>query len=406
MTEHSGEIAVTIVMPCLNEMDSLGYCIERAKQALQEIETRYQLRGEILISDNGSTDGSQGFAESKGAVVEHCTEKGYGNALRWGLSHAKGKYLIMADADGSYDFLQSPDMISKLLEGFDVCMGSRFLGEILPGAMPWKNRYLGNPILTGILNLFFRTGVSDAHCGLRAFTKEAIEKIAPTSNGMEFASELVIKAKMLGLSQTELPITLSPDKRDREPHLRPWRDGWRHLRYLIMLSPTWLFFLPALLTGLVGIGLFTALLVLDDTPGQVVTVFNLKVGDHWAIIAGGLINISHLSLVMGIAMVMEGIKSKYRRAQDYPTIIFKLCRLEYMLLLGTFSILVGLGILIYTLNVWSTNNFGGLHMIREMVLATTLCVVGVQNIFCGFLLSSLADNTNLIDAIEDLEALR
>ncbi|MEL7486502.1 MAG: glycosyltransferase family 2 protein, partial [Pseudomonadota bacterium] len=236
-----GTVDVSIVMPCLNETLSLPHCIANAKDALAQIKAQYGLEGEIVIADNGSTDGSQRLATSLGARVAPVRERGYGAALIGGAKAAAGRFILMGDCDGSYNFTEGVPMIGKLNEGYAVCMGSRFDGGIAPGAMPWKNRYIGNPVLTGILNLFFRTGVNDAHCGLRAITKEAFETLNLSGSGMEFASEMVIKAALKKLPMTQAPATLSKDLRDRPPHLRPWRDGWRHLRYLLMLSPTWLF---------------------------------------------------------------------------------------------------------------------------------------------------------------------
>ena len=210
------------------------------------IQARFGLSGEIVVADNGSTDGSQAIAAAHGARVVAVVDRGYGAALIGGGHAANGKYVVFGDADGSYDFRECVPMVEALIGGADLCMGSRFKGGIAPGAMPWKNRYIGNPVLTGILNLMYRAGISDAHCGLRAVTKDAFGRLRLTGSGMEFASEMVIKAALQRLNIAEVPATLSPDLRDREPHLRPWRDGWRHLRYLLMLSPTWIFTVPAM----------------------------------------------------------------------------------------------------------------------------------------------------------------
>ena len=224
-TADGGEIDVTIVMPCLNETQSLPHCIGNALDALARLRAELGLTGEIVIADNGSTDGSQALAAELGARVVPVARRGYGAALIGGCEAAFGRLIMMGDCDGSYDFTEGVTMIAKLEEGYDLCMGSRFKGGIAPGAMPWKNRYIGNPALTGILALFFRSGISDAHCGLRAIRKEAFERLKLTGSGMEFASEMVIKAALLKLKMTEVPATLSPDLRARPPHLRPWRDG-------------------------------------------------------------------------------------------------------------------------------------------------------------------------------------
>ncbi|WP_237229958.1 glycosyltransferase family 2 protein [Sphingobium sp. TKS] len=233
---EEGGVDVSIVMPCLDEVQCLPHCIANAQDALDQIAAEYGLTGEILVADNGSTDGSQALALSLGARVVPVAEKGYGAALIGGCRGAYGSYILMGDCDGSYDFTDGVKMIGRLLDGADLCMGSRFKGGIGPGAMPWKNRYIGNPALTAILNLFFRAGVEDAHCGLRAIRREACARLNLQSSGMEFASEMIIKASLHRLRIDEVPATLSPDLRMRAPHLRPWRDGWRHLRYLFMLT--------------------------------------------------------------------------------------------------------------------------------------------------------------------------
>ena len=216
---------VSIIMPCLNEMQSLPHCILNAREALAQIAARYGLTGEIVIADNGSTDGSQSLATSLGARVVTVARRGYGAALIGGGEGARGRYLLMGDADGSYNFCDGVAMVGRLTEGADLCIGSRFAGGIAPGAMPWKNRYIGNPALTGVLNLFFRSGIEDAHCGIRAITKQAFEACALSSSGMEFASEMVVKASLQKLRIDEVSATLSPDLRERAPHLRPWRPA-------------------------------------------------------------------------------------------------------------------------------------------------------------------------------------
>lgn len=221
---------VSIVLPCLNEAATLGACIARAQEALAILEARHGLSGEVVVADNGSTDGSRGIAMGLGARVVEVRDRGYGAALSGGFAAARGRFLVMGDSDCSYDFLECVGMVEALAGGAELCMGSRFKGRILPGAMPWKNRWIGNPALSAILRLLFRTGVSDAHCGLRALTRDAFERLRLTSAGMEFASEMVVKAALLGMRVAERPVTLSPDRRGRPPHLRPWRDGWRHLR--------------------------------------------------------------------------------------------------------------------------------------------------------------------------------
>ena len=235
-----GEIEVSVVIPCLNEEKTLPACIETAKSAMQKA----HISGEIIISDNGSTDQSVKVATAHGARVVHAPRKGYGNAIICGMRAAQGKFLVMGDADGSYNFNDIPKFISPLRDGVDFVMGSRMKGTIHPGAMPFLNRHLGTPVLTFLINLFFGPRISDVNCGMRALTKKAFDRLHLRAGGMEFASEMIIKASLSGLNIVEIPTSLFPDNRDRPPHLRPFRDGWRHLRFLLLFTPTWLFLIP------------------------------------------------------------------------------------------------------------------------------------------------------------------
>src|SRR5262249_43333474 len=240
-------------MPCLNEARTVGICVAKAKKTLESL----GIRGEVIVADNGSTDGSQDIAREAGARVVPVSRKGYGSALQGGIDAARGTFIIMGDADDSYDFTQLAPFVARLRQGDELVMGNRFKGGIKPGAMPWLHRYVGNPVLTGILNLFFRTPIGDAHCGLRAFRKDAYQRLGLTTTGMEFASEMVVKASLSRQKISEVPIILYPDGRDRPPHLRSFRDGWRHLRFLLLMCPCWLYLLPALLLGLAGAALLT-----------------------------------------------------------------------------------------------------------------------------------------------------
>jgi hypothetical protein len=390
------DVDVTIVLPCLNESKTLPASVATAMEALAMLRERHQLSGEVVVSDNGSTDGSQAVAEGLGARVVHCVRRGYGAALTHGVLQANGRYIVMGDADGSYDFREAVPMVEKLREGWDLCMGSRFKGEIKPGAMPWKNRRIGNPALTGLLNLFFRSGLSDTHSGLRAFTMAAFLRINPTSQGMEFASELVIKATLLGLSRTEVPITLYPDGRDRAPHLRPWRDGWRHLRYLVMLSPVWLCFVPALALGVLGLIILG--LVLAAPAGGVATVGRFWLGDHWAVLAGAFLAMAHQTVIMGLAVTLYGAREGYRLMTPTMRGVYWATRLEHMLLAGLACVAAGLGVVGYVVWAWRASGYGPLQMIREMVVASTLIVIGLQTSFGGFLLSVISGNEARFDA--------
>src|ERR1700677_635997 len=250
------DLTVTILMPCLNEAETLAFCVRQAVTALRD----NNVAGEVLVADNGSTDGSQQIATDEGARVVNVPTRGYGAALIAGIEAARGKYVLMADADASYHFEHLPRFLPKLDEGYDLVMGNRFSGSIEPGAMPPLHRYLGNPVLSSIGRIFFRIPVRDFHCGLRAFRRDPILALNLRTTGMEFASEMVVKSSLAGLRMTEVPTTLSPDGRSRPPHLRSWRDGWRHLRFLLLFSPRWLFFYPGLVTLAVGLALSAALL--------------------------------------------------------------------------------------------------------------------------------------------------
>src|SRR5580658_4231865 len=259
-------VELTILMPCLNEAETLARCVEKAKAGLEKA----KVRGEILVADNGSTDGSQAIAEKHGARVVAISEKGYGSALIGGTRAARGKWILMGDADDSYDFSQANRFVKKFQEGYELVMGCRQPsggGTISPGAMPWKNRWIGNPVLSFIGRLFFKGPAHDFHCGLRGFTKAAFDAMDLQTTGMEFASEMVIKATLKKMKITEVPVTLRKDGRSRPPHLKPWRDGWRHLRFMLLFSPRWLFLIPGFVMFVLGFDLAVALSVGDFQIG-------------------------------------------------------------------------------------------------------------------------------------------
>lgn len=251
MKDNTSNISIefSIVMPCLNEAKTLAECIRKAQQSFRQL----NINGEVIVADNGSNDGCPEIALSEGAEVVYIKEKGYGNALRGGISSARGRYILMGDADCSYDFSSISEFVEKLRDGYDLVMGNRFKGGILPGAMCPLHYYIGNPVLSGIGRLFFHSNIGDFHCGLRGFSRLAYDRIAPESEGMEFASELVVKASLLKLKTIEVPVVLYPDGRDRPPHLRSWSDGWRHLKLLLHYAPNWLFLYPAILMFILGV---------------------------------------------------------------------------------------------------------------------------------------------------------
>lgn len=377
-----GRPDVTIVMPCLNEADSLPHCMGNALDALAKLRTELGLAGEIVIADNGSTDGSQALASELGARVVPIATRGYGAALIGGCTAANGRYVIMGDCDGSYNFTEGVAMIAKLEEGYDLCMGNRFKGGIEPGAMPWKNRHIGNPALTGVLNLFFSSGIGDAHCGLRAIRKDAFLRLGLTGSGMEFASEMVIKAALLEIKMTEVPATLSRDLRDRAPHLRPWRDGWRHLRYLFMLSPTWVFGVPA------GIALLLATIILSVAGLNLVGAINVDYfGTSWTIAAGFLFTTGHLATLMTTATHLHGLRSGDRPIRGLLRRFPRAFTLETLLIAGLVMIGASFTAFVVIADYWSTKHFVALPHTLPLVLAAVLGATGAQTVFGGFLLA-------------------
>lgn len=381
-------VDVSIVIPCLNEAQSLEHCISNARTALFAIQQKYDLKGEIVIADNGSTDGSQAIANSNGARVVDVDKRGYGAALIGGMTSAKGRYLVMADADGSYNFLDCVSMIGRLQDGADICMGSRFLGGIKPGAMPWKNRYIGNPLLTGVLNLFFRSGIDDAHCGIRALTADAYRKLQLNSCGMEFASEMVIKASLLRLRMDQVPATLSPDLRDRPPHLRPWRDGWRHLRYLVMLSPTWAFGVPAI--AAMGAGVLILTLALLFQTGLVSGP--QRFGASWQIVGGFLFTCGHFAALMALAMHIHGVREGYRILRPSVRRLSNLITLETCIGGGLTMILVSMFGFATVVSNWSSGGYVALPSVLPLVLSAITGAVGLQTLLGGFVLAIVSGN--------------
>ncbi|WP_420382968.1 glycosyltransferase family 2 protein [Novosphingobium sp.] len=381
--EERFPLDISIVMPCLNEIQALPHCIGNARDALERIEHVYGLAGEIVIADNGSTDGSQSLAMSLGARVVSVSRKGYGAAIIGGFDQAYGKYLVMGDCDGSYDFIDAVAMIGRLLDGADLCIGSRFKGGVAPGAMPWKNRYIGNPALTGLLNLFFRTAIEDAHCGLRAITRDAYCAIGLQGQGMEFASEMIIKASLNDLRIDQVAATLSPDLRDRAPHLRPWRDGWRHLRYLFMLSPTWAFGVPAasMMGGGVAILLIAALYTVGIASG--VSPF----GVSWSIVGAFLITTGHFSALMALAAHFYGAAQGFRPLRSVFRRWEKILTLESALMVGGSMVAAAIVSFIAIVFWWGAHQFSALPTMLPLLVSVITGVVGMQTALGGLLLA-------------------
>lgn len=373
-------LELSIVMPCLNEARTLEVCIQKATNFLQ----RAGVHGEVIVADNGSTDGSVEIAKNMGAEVVHVAEKGYGSALMGGIAAARGKYIIMGDSDDSYDFLHLDAFLAKLREGYDLVVGNRFLGGIRPGAMPVLHRYVGNPVLSFLGNLFFRSNVGDFHCGLRGFRKDAFTALDLKTTGMEFASEMIVKASLHGLRMAEVPTVLHPDGRNRPSHLKTWRDGWRHLRFLLLYSPTWLFFYPGLFLTLVS------LLVL------------LTVALHPLQLGGLVLDIHTLAYAAFVCLVgLEAVtfyvvstEYAYRRGMlpvrpDMLSRVFRI-PLEYGIAAGLFLFLLGFAGALHSLLVWKAAHFKTLdptHVMRLVIPAGLLMASGMQVVFSSFLIS-------------------
>jgi glycosyltransferase involved in cell wall biosynthesis len=379
------ELTVTILMPCLNEAETLAFCVRQAVAALRD----NNVAGEVVVADNGSTDGSQKIATDEGARVVDVPVRGYGAALIAGIEAARGKYILMADADASYHFEHLPRFLPKLDEGYDLVMGNRFSGSIEPGAMPPLHRYLGNPVLSSIGRIFFRIPVRDFHCGLRAFRRDPILNLNLRTTGMEFASEMVVKSSLAGLRMTEVPTTLSPDGRSRPPHLRSWRDGWRHLRFLLLFSPRWLFLIPGVVTFFIGVILSLWLLPGPQTVGR--WTFDV---DTLTYSLGMVLIGAHIS-VFAVSARVFGTQEGFLPPNPKFERIFNYINLEVGLIFGCILLLIGFGILGYALHIWHGAGFGDLspqRMLRLTLPSATCFMLGVEAIFGSFFLSLLGMN--------------
>ncbi|MGL5939368.1 MAG: glycosyltransferase family 2 protein [Waterburya sp.] len=372
--ETASALEVSIIMPCLNEAETLAVCIKKAQRFIAENE----LAGEVIIADNGSNDGSQDIARRLNARVVNVPAKGYGSALKGGIEAARGKYIIMGDADDSYDFSSLNPFIKKLRNGYDLVMGNRFKGGIASGAMPFLHRYLGNPVLTGIGKLLFGSPCNDFHCGLRGFRKDAITSLELQTTGMEFASEMVVKATLHKMQITEVPTTLSPDGRSRPPHLNTWRDGWRHLRFLLMYSPRWLFFYPGIFLILAGL---LATLSLLPSP----KVHSLLYSSTAMTIGFQIVMFALFTKVFGIS---EGLLPEDRRLNK----LFNYLNLETGLIAGCILLVMGTAASVYAFGIWGQHNFGSLNPAETMPIVipgVTCLALGIQAIFSSFFLSIL-----------------
>jgi len=378
-------VELTVLMPCLNEAETLGRCVEKARAGI----AKSGVSGEVLIADNGSTDGSVEIAKQLGARVVPVAAKGYGSALRGGIEAARGKWIVMGDADDSYDFSAIAPFVEKLGTGADLVMGCRMPrggGTISPGAMPWKHRWIGNPILSAIGRSFFKCPAHDFHCGLRAFSKAAIERLNLRTTGMEFASEMVISATLQGLKLAEVPITLHKDGRSRPPHLRSWRDGWRHLRFMLLYSPRWLFLYPGLLLMLIGTA---AGIWLFPGPRRVGGVsFDI----HTLLYAVFAILLGFQSVIFGVFTKIFAMSEGLLPPDARMDRVFRVITLEVGLVVGILLLLLGFVGSLHAVHLWSTAMFGPLQpavTLRTILPSVLALMLGAQTVFSSFFLSVL-----------------
>jgi glycosyltransferase involved in cell wall biosynthesis len=382
--ETSGvEPELSVVMPCLNEAQTIGICVRKAQESF----ARIGIAGEVVVADNGSTDGSQQIAEELGARVVPVERRGYGAALTGGIAAARGRWVIMGDADDSYDFSKLEPFVDGLRQGYDLVAGNRFKGGIQPGAMPWLHKYLGNPMLSFIGRRLYGTPCGDIYCGLRGFDRQKIAALDIRSSGMEFAIEMIVKATMQGLRVTEVPTTLSPDAEGRTPHLNTWRDGWRSVRLLLLYSPKWLFLYPGLALLLLGIAGMAWLVPGDRAIGSVGFDVSTLLYFALAVIVG--FQALYYFLTARWYGIMEGLLPDdplIRRIVERPR------RLEWALLVGGVLITAGLGLSLYAVSRWNEAGFGPLDYpdtLRVVIPAATLICVGMQTVFAALFLGVL-----------------
>jgi glycosyltransferase involved in cell wall biosynthesis len=376
-------VDLSIVMPCLNEAASVADCVKQAREAL----AKYGIDGEVIVADNGSTDGSRELAASAGARVVPVPLRGYGSALLTGIASARGDYIVMGDADGSYDFFAIDKFLAKLREGYDLVMGNRFKGGVAPGAMPFLHRYLGNPVLSFLGRLFFSSEVGDFHSGLRGFRRSSILALDLRTTGMEFASEMVVKASVQGLRSTEVPVTLSPDKRDRPPHLRTWRDGWRHLRFLLLYSPRWLFLYPGAVLMVVG-----ALVLLWLLPGER-ALGSLRLDIHTLIYAAAAVVLGYQSVIFAVFTKTFAISEGLLPEDPRLTRLYRYVTLETGIVAGIVLVIFGLVLAATAIGIWQTQGFGPIvdvpRSLRVVIVSALAITLGAQTFFASFFLSVL-----------------
>ena len=381
--KSNDDIELTILMPCLNEAETLATCIDKANGYLQ----RSGVDGEVLIADNGSSDGSQEIAREHGARVADIPVKGYGAALMGGMEAARGRYVIMGDADDSYDFTSLDPFVERLRAGDDLVMGNRFRGGIEPGAMPPLHKYLGNPVLTWIGRVLFKSPIRDFHCGLRGFNRQSMIDLELQTTGMEFASEMVVKSTLADRRVSEVPTTLRKDGRSRPPHLRSWRDGWRHLRFLLIFSPRWLFLVPGVIALLIG-GIGTLALLFGPT-----TVAGVGFDVASQVYLSALAVVGYQALLFGILTKMYAEREGFRlpRSRSFAWLAER-TSLESLSLVGLALFLIGVGVLIVQVISWGSGGFGELDprdTLRVAIPGSLLLILGAQTIMAGLFLGIL-----------------
>lgn len=379
---ESNELELTILMPCLNEAETLEICIKKAKKSLEE----NNINGEVLIADNGSTDGSQEIAKRNGARVVNVERRGYGSALIDGTKAALGKYCIMGDADDSYDFSNIMPFVEKLREGYDLVMGNRFKGGIEKGAMPWSHKYIGTPVISFIGRLFYHSKIGDFNCGMRGYNRQAILNLGLKCTGMEYASEMIVQANLNNLKIVEIPTTLKKDGRSRPPHLKSFSDGWRHLKFLLLYSPKWLFLIPGLI--LVLIGLLGNIAFMFDN----IHIGSVVLGVHSRLYLGAMVVVGLQMIVFALFAKVYAINSGMHPKEDKMGQVLKKITLEKVLVLGIIFTIVGIALTIYAMVIWKKKSWGELNPTDVMPItipAVYLIIIGVQVAFTSFVIGVL-----------------
>jgi len=377
----TGAVEVSVVIPCLNEANSLGICVDKALRAFAEED----LSGEVIVADNGSTDGSIEIGVSRGARVVHVKQRGYGAALAMGITASRGRYIVMGDADDSYDFSEVPQFVHKLREGYDMVMGNRFRGGIKPGAMPKLHQYFGNPGLTALLNLFFHVGIGDCYCGMRGFSRKLYDQLDVRSTGMEFAPELIIKTAQIGGRITEIPIVLWPDKRGRPPHLRSFRDGWRTLRFFLLYAPNWLFLFPGASLLFLGLAMVFWLL-----PGPRHLTSRVILDTHTMVFGVIFTQMGAEIIIVGLFAKVFSYAERFDRSPISLERLLRRVKLEHGLLAGAVLFLAGFAGSAWIAWRWAASGFGLLNdELRGILFWSMWLFLGVQVFFSAFFLSML-----------------